>query len=67
MLLSMLREKSTKVSLKNGRIFLQCKDGTAIMDVLIDNVCKYAMRKNKRYYQFILAIHGIWYKIVIAQ
>lgn len=67
MLLSRAREENIKVSLKDGRIFLQCKDGTVIMDVLIDSVCKYAMKKNKRYYQFILAIHGIWYKIVVVQ
>ena len=47
MLLSMLREKGAKISLKDGRIFLQCKDSIVIMDVPIDSVCKYVMKKTK--------------------
>ena len=66
MLLSRVREKNISVSLENGRIILKCNDDTVIMNVPIENVCKYAMKKSKKYYQFILAIHGIWYKILVV-
>lgn len=67
MLLSRAREENIKASLKDGRIILKCKDDTVIMNVPIDSVCKYAMKKCQRYYQFILAIHGVWYKILVVQ
>lgn len=66
MLLSRVREKNINVSLENGRIILKCKDDTVIMNVPIDNICKYAMKKCQKCYQFILAIHGVWYKILVT-
>ena len=66
MLLSRVRELNTSVSLENGRVILKAKDGTVLVNVLLDSIREYAMRKGTRYYQFIVAIQGIWYKILVV-
>lgn len=66
MLLSRIREMNTKVSFEDGRIILKDKYGTVLVNVLLDSIREYAMRKGSRYYQFILTVKGIWYKILIV-
>lgn len=66
MLLSRVREMNTSVFFENGRIILKAKDGTVLVNVLFDSICEYAMKKGTEYYQFILAIQGIWYKILVV-
>ena len=66
MLLSRIREMNAKINFEDGRIILKDKDGTVLVNVLLDSICEYAMRKGSRYYQFILSIKGIWYKVLIV-
>lgn len=37
-----------------------------LVDVLFDSIREYAMKKRKEYYQFILTIQNIWYKILVV-
>lgn len=55
-----------KIVHKDGRIVLTRKDGMVLADVLYDGIYKYAMKKREEYYQFVLTIQNIWYKILIV-
>ena len=51
---------------EDNRIVLKRKDGMVLVDVLYDNIYEYAMKKCKEYYQFVLTIQNIWYKILVV-
>lgn len=65
-LLSRVIGNNIKIIHKDGRIVLKRKDGMVLVDVLFDSICEYAMKKRKEYYQFILTIQNIWYKILVV-
>lgn len=56
---------NVKIFHEDGRIVLRRKDGLVLIDVLFDSIYEYAMKKCKEYYQFVLSIHDMWYKVLV--
>lgn len=66
MLFARMVESSVRIALEDGRIVLRGRDGTILADVLFDSIREYAVKKCSRYYQYVVPIKDIWYKILVV-
>lgn len=65
-LFSRIRESNIRVAFENGRILLRGKDNTVLVDVPLDSIYEYAVKKTKECYQYVVPVMGVWYNVVVV-
>lgn len=65
MLFSRIRESNIKIALEDGRILLRSRDNTVLVDVPLDGICEFAVKKCEKYYQYVVSICNVWYKVIV--